>query len=444
MKKTCTIVLLSLAAVVNTMAQKISVHLTFSGQNQQLHSKLDSLKITNITAGGTLQLQWPDTAATVQLTPGDTLQYLGYSLGFPVGMDQPVFRENNFRLFQTGSNPVVNEGCVAVEIPADGTVEMTLSDLQGRILFRENRQLGKGIHGFSLSPGNHRILFVTARYNTEVRTIRIMAFGSGSGSACRFQYAGMTSPASGTNKEAPLKSGQMTQESCILDNPTYDETYTFQFATNIPCPGLPTITWQGQVYHTIQIMSQCWLKENLNAGTMINGSQNQTDNGILEKYCYDNLPSRCDQYGGLYQWGEVMQYVAQQGAQGICPDGWHVPTDQEFMVLEGIVDTQYPVGDPTWELYSYRGFDVGKNLKTSSGWNTGIGTNLYGFSGLPAGSRTVNATFDFIGGAGIFWLSSEFSATKKHLRTLHCDYDNTYRTAQSPSIGYSVRCLKNN
>ncbi|MCD4734474.1 MAG: hypothetical protein K8R53_00390, partial [Bacteroidales bacterium] len=58
----------------------------------------------------------------------------------------------------------------------------------------------------------------------------------------------------------------------------------------------------GQTYNTILIGSQCWMAENLNIGTMINGSQNMNDDGIIEKYCYGNNTSRCDEYGGLYQW----------------------------------------------------------------------------------------------------------------------------------------------
>ena len=87
----------------------------------------------------------------------------------------------------------------------------------------------------------------------------------------------------------------------MIDSPSTNQTYTFQFASNIPCPGVPTVTYEGQVYNTIQIFGQCWLKENLNVGTMINGEDEMTDNGIIEKYCYYNDQANCDTYGGLYQ-----------------------------------------------------------------------------------------------------------------------------------------------
>ena len=82
---------------------------------------------------------------------------------------------------------------------------------------------------------------------------------------------------------------------------------------------------------------------------MIHGTMEQSNNGIIEKYCYNNEPDSCTKYGGLYQWNEMMQYTTQQGAQGICPPGWHLPTDEEWKVLEGAVDSQYGIGDPEWD-----------------------------------------------------------------------------------------------
>ncbi len=73
----------------------------------------------------------------------------------------------------------------------------------------------------------------------------------------------------------------------------------------------------GKVYTTIQIGTQCWMAENLNIGTMINGSSNQTNNATLEKYCFSDNTGNCDIYGGLYQWDEVMQYVTTEGTQDI-------------------------------------------------------------------------------------------------------------------------------
>jgi len=84
--------------------------------------------------------------------------------------------------------------------------------------------------------------------------------------------------------------------------------------------------YEGKTYHTAQIGTQCWLKENLNVGTFISSRilEDASNNGIIEKYCYGNLLNNCDVYGGLYQWGEAMKYSTTEGEQGICPSGWHI------------------------------------------------------------------------------------------------------------------------
>lgn len=79
-------------------------------------------------------------------------------------------------------------------------------------------------------------------------------------------------------------------------------TTIWSFSTIIiPCPGTPTVSYGGKTYNTVQIDSQCWLKENLDVGTRIDGDHNATNNSVIEKYCYDNDTANCTTYGGLYQ-----------------------------------------------------------------------------------------------------------------------------------------------
>ncbi|MBP6977714.1 MAG: dockerin type I domain-containing protein [Bacteroidales bacterium] len=70
----------------------------------------------------------------------------------------------------------------------------------------------------------------------------------------------------------------------------------------LPCSCLPAVTYEGQSYATVLIGTQCWMAENLNVGTMItstSGGVQQTDNDIIERYCYENDPIYCDTYGGI-------------------------------------------------------------------------------------------------------------------------------------------------
>ena len=103
------------------------------------------------------------------------------------------------------------------------------------------------------------------------------------------------------------------------------KTFDGQFHCGLPLSD----SRDGQIYNTVQIGTQCWMAENMNIGTRINGSGDQTNNGTIEKYCYDDNEANCDTNGGLYQWNEMMQYTTMEGAQGICPAGWHIATDAE-------------------------------------------------------------------------------------------------------------------
>jgi uncharacterized protein (TIGR02145 family) len=211
-------------------------------------------------------------------------------------------------------------------------------------------------------------------------------------------------------------------------------------------------TRDGKVYSTVLIDTQCWMAENLNVGTKINsttGGYQQTNNGIIEKYCYNNDLANCAIYGGLYEWPEAMQYITTEGAQGICPTGWHIPSDEEWKILEGMVDSQYPVGDPEWDQTGWRGLDAGGNLKESgtTHWvspNTGA-TNESGFTGLPAGyRRSTSGNFYYLGSNGYFWSSSQGNASYAWGRHLSYDSADVNRYANGyMGNGYSVRCLKN-
>jgi uncharacterized protein (TIGR02145 family) len=203
-----------------------------------------------------------------------------------------------------------------------------------------------------------------------------------------------------------------------------------------------SVTYAGENYPTVQIGTQCWFQKNLNVGNMIQGANDQTNNSVLEKYCYNNDPSNCAIYGGLYQWAEAVQY--QNGAsnttspspafsgnvKGICPTGWHVPSDGEWNGLETFLGGISVAG--------------GKMKSTSLLWTTpNIGaTNSSYFSALPCGYRGTNGTFYDIGLNTTFWLFSEFSSTNAILLSLYHNGSQIQRGPLDKSYGFSVRCLK--
>ena len=121
----------------------------------------------------------------------------------------------------------------------------------------------------------------------------------------------------------------------------------------------------GQYYNTVEIETNAGWQRNLNIGSDISSTINQSNNSTIEKYCYNDVTVFCSIFGGLYQWNEVMQYTNQEGTKGICPFGWHLPTELEWGAL-----------------VSQLGYYVaGMKMKSTSGWhNDGNGTNSSGFT----------------------------------------------------------------
>jgi uncharacterized protein (TIGR02145 family) len=198
--------------------------------------------------------------------------------------------------------------------------------------------------------------------------------------------------------------------------------------TIVACQGPLTDPRDGQVYNTVQIGNQCWMAGNLNIGTMINGSGNQANNGVIEKYCYANSTSNCDTYGGLYQWDEAMQYVITQGAKGICPDNWHLPADADWCVLEQALDNTVNCSSTGW-----RGTTAGARLK--------VGGNS-GFDALMTGWRNTSGGFLNITGETFLWSSTQ-SGSNAWIRSLYTGYATIYRGTYTKPDGFSVRCLLN-
>jgi uncharacterized protein (TIGR02145 family) len=198
-----------------------------------------------------------------------------------------------------------------------------------------------------------------------------------------------------------------------------------------PCPGIPTVTYEGQVYNTVLIGNQCWFKENLNVGTMINGTVEMTNNGVIEKYCYDNDPANCATYGGLYQWNEMMEYTTSPGVQGICPAGWHLPTDGEWTVLTDFLGGESVAGGKM------------KETGTTHWYPPNYGaTNESGFTALPGGSSNTTGGFSYLTYYGYFWSSSESSTSSPWLRMLNYSNVNVSHGVNLKSFGFSSRCLQ--
>ena len=181
----------------------------------------------------------------------------------------------------------------------------------------------------------------------------------------------------------------------------------------------------------LAVGTQTWAKYNLNVGTMVTGVTAQTNNAVLEKYCYNNLESNCtlNNNGGLYQWDEAMQYVTTEGSKGICPAGSHIPSDNDIKILEMQLGMTQAQADAT----SSRGTNQGTQLKTggSSGLNIPI-----------AGLRQTDGSFNYLS-SFTYLLSSSQLSTRAWSRTLCLNCADISRLSNDKVEGASVRCLGN-
>jgi uncharacterized protein (TIGR02145 family) len=208
-------------------------------------------------------------------------------------------------------------------------------------------------------------------------------------------------------------------------------------------------------YETIPINGQVWMAENLNykvAGSLCYGEGNSS-------YSASEVQANCDKYGRLYDWATAMnlpqscnsQLVTNCGGQvnakhqGICPSGWHIPSNEDWDKLMRYVDgstgTSSPYDSPT----------AGRYLKATSGWyscgpsgsgNSYLCEDTFGFSALPGGYGYSGGDFGYVGSYGYWWSSSEYNSNYAYSRFMDCDGEYAYYGNNDKSDLYSVRCVQ--
>jgi len=208
----------------------------------------------------------------------------------------------------------------------------------------------------------------------------------------------------------------------------------------------------GNIYNTIKIGEQCWMKENLrttrfNEGTTISLiSDNNVWNSVtFSARCLNgNISTNEELYGFLYNWYAVSQ-------SGICPEGWRVPSDSDWDILRNFADPK-ALGNNNIAgnlLKSCRQINspVSSLCNTSEHprWNAHAiqyGTDDFGFSALPGGHRLSNGSFSSVGTYAYFWTGNQTSETEAWFRGIGFGSSIFQRSIASKQNGYSVRCIK--
>ena len=188
----------------------------------------------------------------------------------------------------------------------------------------------------------------------------------------------------------------------------------------------------GNVYKTVKIGNQWWMAENLRTTKYRNGAAiaTVTDNTAWSNlsvsktgaYCnYDNDAANATSFGLLYNWYAV------NDAKNIAPKGWHVATDADWTALE-----------------TYLGTNPGTKLKSKTGWNSGNGTDFYGFAALPGGDRGFGGAFENKGNMSFWWTANELaSSNNAWFRGVYGGTSTGIdKNNNSKTNGYYIRCVK--
>ncbi len=215
-----------------------------------------------------------------------------------------------------------------------------------------------------------------------------------------------------------------------------------QFISVTGCGGQTNLTYDGRTYDLVEIGGQCWFADNLATDQYRNGDPiptgldntawSTTTNGAFA--IYNNDPANDLTYGKLYNWYTTVD------SRGLCPTGWHVPTDCEWMYLESSLGMS--VTDQ--ETVGWRGTTEGGALKATTNWNTPNtgASNSSGFTAFPGGSRSYIGSYDAIGNYGNWWSSTEDDSVNAWSRILGYASSVVARYNLDMQNGFSVRCVR--
>ena len=244
---------------------------------------------------------------------------------------------------------------------------------------------------------------------------------------------------------------------------SYGNELTFTtFSENnngLPCIGTPTLTdYDGNVYATVQIGIQCWMKENLRTTHFANGTaiptNDHTSASVPYRYCPNNNVANVPEYGYLYNWKAVMHQSSSSNAnpsevQGVCPIGWHVPSNVEWTQLANFLNTHDEY------LCDSTSNAIAKALASTTGWTNYTGddpdktcypgfnpsdNDASGFYAKPAGIfGSYASTFK---SRVMFWTATDFSTTEACYRSIHNNNNFLISSEADKTYGFSVRCVR--
>ena len=314
---------------------------------------------------------------------------------------------------------------------------------------------------FSIAAGTYTTAQnVTLSSTTAGADIYYTQDGSTPSTSSTLYSSAISVSATQTIKAIAVKTGwnnsAVTSAEYVIYTPINTRTCTYN-STN------KTLACNEKTYKTATIGIQVWMAENLaylpQVDAVADGSEDTGFEDDSFYYVYDYTPSGADEdaeianaklttnyqtYGVLYNWNAAMDgatssSASPSGVQGICPTGWHLPSDDEWETLADYVANDAGLTGKSLDDWT----QIGVKLKATSGWNSsGNGTDDFGFSGLPGGYRNSNGSYYVVGYYGFWWSSTELSSSNAYYRNFYYDFDYFFRSDDDKADAYSVRCIQ--
>ncbi len=436
-----------------------SITLTFTGlKTDGTWQKLDSVKIINSDKN------WSET-----LIYNDTTLVLHYEVGIS---------ENNTSSNQISTFPNPFEKETSVKFShSGGGLSISLYTIDGKRVSDWNGDLAAGEYKFAVTAAAAQSYFLVIHSGQEHYTSKLIC--SAPNSSNKIELVGTTVAAKKAKGDCQLpfsKGDNMTYTGyCVqetlpqyitIEQQQYDDAiipFIFQKIVPNTCPENATLTdVDGNIYNTVLIGKQCWMRENLKTTRYADSTElplgNDTihDHSIPFYFKYANSDSLAQIYGMLYSWTAAMRNLndtlAEQ-VQGICPNGWHLPSDDEWCEMTSTLaplsscydETPYFGGDEFLaRQISLPKEWVSDNFTTDGMpgyWSTSpLYFNTSGFSALPTGYYSHGAFFGI--GAGTYWWTTTPAPNgEAYCRYLQYNNKGMNRNTEEICHGFAIRCV---
>lgn len=467
MKKLSTLFCIILCAA-TLFAQQEEIKFVGHNLNDNKYIQLSKIEITNLTRDWTETLTYPDTTLILRIGSGIEEQ-----------------TNHAFGLKQNNPNPFVGTTDVTLEVAKAGKVTMDITDILGRKVKSLAVTINTpGTHLFRVNASSTGTYVLTARQNDKVSSIKMINHGIGNSD--NITYIGASANltvyyrgSKGSINQPFFYGDQMQYKGFAMVNneevdgelvwkeETVSETIVLPINPNFEdfvC-GVSAVTdIDGNIYNTVLLDRQCWMKENLRVSRFPNGTiiplSTEMSATTPMRYLADNDETQVDFFGYLYNWSAIMNKrnpsnKVPSGVQGICPAGWHIPSEQEFLNMYDYVASvsDYLCEDPIDTLHA--NLAIAKALASKNGWGPDQALDACSASRYPEDN---DATGLSLVPAGCFYntpLNAHSAVyvwtTTENTESWQDDAVNQFfdwglvfpdNTSGMKDAGYSARCLR--